>query len=414
MDIIGVFVPLQRISNDTTMYKRQQASILQSRINEPRRFIQVICGARQVGKSTMAKQVLADIPIPYLLTTAEEQQQSDRTWIRYVWSQARQAMKLNNYPEFLLVIDEIHKIDNWSEAVKAEWDGDTMRDVNLKVILLGSSRLLIKDGLTESLAGRYELIEMEHWSYPEMKEAFGMNIEQYIYYGGYPGAAPLIDQPARWRKYMRDSIIEPAIAKDVLNTKRVLKPALLRQLFVLGCSYSSELLSFNKVLGQLQDAGNTATLANYLQLLDESKLLCGLQQYAADDARKYRSIPKYLVYNTALLSANSTWSFRDVYLSPEKWDRWVESAIGAYLINHANRLEYRLYYWRRNNEEVDFIVQYSQRLIAIEVKSGRRQSNSGLGAFSQLFHPEYALVVGGETITIEQFLSMDLEVLLNE
>ncbi len=205
----------------------------------------------------------------------------------------------------MLVIDEIHKLDNWSEAVKAEWDADSMRDVNIKVVILGSSRLLIKDGLTESLAGRYELIEMEHWSFSEMREAFGMTVEQYIYYGGYPGAASLIGDEKRWRKYMRDSIIEPAITKDVLTTKRVLKPALLRQLFLLGCSYSGELLSFNKILGQLQDAGNTATLANYVQLLDESKLLAGLQQYAADDARKYKSVPKYQVYNSGLLSANS-------------------------------------------------------------------------------------------------------------
>jgi len=396
------------------MFKRQQASILLTRINEPRRFMQVICGPRQVGKSTMVKQVLADISIPYLLTTAEQARENDSSWIGYVWSQARQAMKVNGYSEYLLVIDEIHKIDNWSEAVKAEWDADTMRDVNIKVVLLGSSRLLIKDGLSESLAGRYELIEMEHWSYSEMKEAFGMSVEQYIYYGGYPGAAPLIGDEKRWRKYMRDAIIEPAIAKDVLTTKRVLKPALLRQLFLLGCSYSGELLSFNKILGQLQDAGNTATLANYLQLLDESKLVCGLQLYAADDARKYKSIPKYQVYNTALLSANQSLTFRDAFLDPKQWGIWVESCVGAYLINHADRLEYTLYYWRHNNEEVDFIIQHSRRLVAIEVKSGRRKANSGLNSFRELYQPQYALVVGGETITIDQFLLMDLEVLLNE
>ena len=318
-------------------------------------------------------------------------------------------MRYNNYPEYLLVIDEIHKLDNWSEVVKAEWDADTMRNVNLKVILLGSSRLLLKDGLTESLAGRYELIEMEHWSFSEMREAFGMSVEQYIYYGGYPGAFSLIGDDKRWRKYMKDSIIEPAITKDVLTTKRVLKPALLRQLFLLGCSYSGELLSFNKILGQLQDAGNTSTLANYLQLLDESKLLCGLQQYAADDARKYKSVPKYQVYNSGLLSANNSLSFRDVYLSPEDWGKWVESAVGAYLVNHADRLEYKVYFWRHNDDEVDFILQQSRKLVAIEVKSGRRKNNEGMSEFRKQFHPDVELVVGGEAITIEQFLSLELE-----
>ena len=391
------------------MFKRQQASVLLSRISEPRRFIQVIAGARQVGKSTMVKQVVNELTIPHLMTTAEEAPDKNPQWIRYVWQQARQALRLNNYPEFLLVIDEIHKLDNWSEAVKAEWDADSMRDVNIKVILLGSSRLLIKDGLNESLAGRYELIEMEHWSYNEMHEAFGMTIDQYIYYGGYPGAFPLIIDENRWRKYMHDAIIEPAITKDVLTTKRVLKPALLRQLFLLGCSYSGELLSFNKILGQLQDAGNTTTLANYLQLLDESKLLAGLQQFAADDARKYKSVPKYQVYNSGLLSATSSLSFKDAYLDPQQWGRWVETAVGAYLINHADRLEYKLYFWRHDGNEVDFILQSSKKLVAIEVKSGRRQNNQGLPIFSEQFHPDVELVVGGEAFSLEQFLTLSIE-----
>ena len=394
------------------MFKRQQASVLLSRIGEPRRFIQVIAGARQVGKSTMVKQVVNDLMIPHLLTTAEDAPDKNPAWIRYVWQQARQAMRLNNYPEFLLVIDEIHKLDNWSEVVKAEWDADSMRDVNIKVVLLGSSRLLIKDGLNESLAGRYELIEMEHWSYNEMREAFGMTIDQYIYYGGYPGAVSLINDEKRWRKYMHDAIIEPAITKDVLTTKRVLKPALLRQLFLLGCSYSGELLSFNKILGQLQDAGNTATLANYLQLLDESKLLAGLQQYAADDARKYKSVPKYQVYNSGLLSATSSLNFNDAYLNPQQWGRWVETAVGAYLINHADRLEYKLYFWRNDGNEVDFILQSSKKLVAIEVKSGRRQNNQGLPIFSEQFHPDVELVVGGEAFGLEQFLTLSIEQLL--
>ena len=413
MHILRIFCNFAANFNFGIMFKRQQAAVLQSRITEPRRFIQVIAGARQVGKSTMVKQVTQELTIPHLLATAEEAPDKDPAWISYVWQQARQSMRLNNYPEFLLVIDEIHKLDNWSEVVKAEWDTDTMRDLNLKVVLLGSSRLLIKDGLTESLAGRYELIEMEHWSFGEMREAFGMSAEQYIYYGGYPGAASLLEDEQRWRKYMKDAIIEPAITKDVLTTKRVLKPALLRQLFQLGCAYSGELLSFNKVLGQLQDAGNTSTLANYLQLLDESKLLCGLQQYAADDARKYKSVPKYQVYNSGLLSACNSLSFKDVYLSPAEWGKWVESAVGAYLANHADRLEYKVYYWRHDSDEVDFVLQRSRQLVAIEVKSGRRKMNQGLKLFHEQFHPTMDLVVGSEAMTIEQFLLLDWEKLFS-
>jgi hypothetical protein len=240
-----------------------------------------------------------------------------------------------------------------------------------------------------------------------------MSVEQYIYYGGYPGAASLLEDEQRWRKYMKDAIIEPAITKDVLTTKRVLKPALLRQLFQLGCAYSGELLSFNKVLGQLQDAGNTSTLANYLQLLDESKLLCGLQQYAAEDARKYKSVPKYQVYNSGLLSACNSLSFKDVYLSPAEWGKWVESAVGAYLANHADRLEYKVYYWRHDSNEVDFVLQRSRQLVAIEVKSGRRKMNQGLKLFQEQFQPTMDLVVGSEAMTIEQFLLLDLEKLFS-
>ncbi len=390
------------------MFKRQQVSVLESRLAEPRRFIQVIAGARQVGKSTMVRQVVDELSVPHTLATVEESGSTDPVWIHYIWQEARQSIALNGYKEYVLVIDEIHKLNNWSETVKAEWDYDTMRDINIKVVLLGSSRLLIKDGLTESLAGRYELIEMEHWSFAEMHEAFGIDINQYIYFGGYPGAISLIDDEKRWRTYMRESIIEPAIAKDVLTTKRVLKPALLRQLFMLGCSYSGELLSFNKILGSLQDAGNTATLANYLQLLDESKLLSGLQQYASDDARKYKSVPKYQVYNSGLLSATASLGFREVFLSPKDWGRWVETAVGAYLINNASRLEYSVYYWRHNDDEVDFVIKRFSKVVAIEVKSGRRKTNLGLPKFAGQYHPDMELIVGSETLSIERFLSLDL------
>ena len=157
-------------------------------------------------------------------------------------------MHFNQYPEIVLVIDEVHKINNWSEQVKREWDADTFNDVNIKVVLLGSSRLLLKKGLTESLAGRFEMLSMTHWSFQEMQEAFGWDINQYVYFGGYPGSAPYVNNEARWRKYMRESIIAPAIEKDVLQTTYIYKPALMHQLFHLGCAYSGELLSYNKML----------------------------------------------------------------------------------------------------------------------------------------------------------------------
>ncbi len=394
------------------MFKRPQFDELKSRLSEPKDKIQTISGPRQVGKSTMVKQVLQEIDIPYLSVSADNVPKTDTFWISEMWATARARMKAANAPEFLLVIDEVHKLDNWSEAVKKEWDEDVRNDTNMKVVILGSSRLLLKDGLTESLAGRYELIRMPHWSYNEMHEAFAMDLDQSVYFGGYPGGAKYINDERRWRRYIKDSIIAPAIERDILTTKTIYKPILMRQLFDLGCMYSGKELSLNKMLGQLQDAGNVTTLAGYLNTLGEGRLLCGLQKYAQDEARKYNSVPKLMVYNTALLTAQTSTTFHKTFTMPALWGRWVESAVGAYLLNQADEYDYKLYYWRENNDEVDFVIEYSGQHIAIEVKSGRRGANEGLKTFTNKFHPQQSFVVGTDGVPIEEFLTWNLGNLL--
>lgn len=394
------------------MYKRPQFNELKSRLSEARDKIQTISGPRQVGKSTMIKQVLQETDIPYLSVTADNVPKTDTFWISEMWSSARARMKATKASEFLLVIDEVHKLNNWSEAIKKEWDEDTRNDINMKVVILGSSRLLLKDGLTESLAGRFELIRMPHWSYNEMLEAFGLDLEQFIYFGGYPGGAKYVHDERRWRKYIKDSIVAPAIERDILTTKTIYKPALIRQLFDLGCAYSGKELSLNKMLGQLQDVGNVTTLANYLNTLGEARLLCGLQKYACDEARKYNSVPKLMVYNTALLTAQTNTTFHKTFTTPNLWGRWVESAVGAHLLNQADEYDYKLYYWRENNDEVDFVVESGEQQIAIEVKSGRRSTNNGLKVFSDKFHPQQSFVVGTDGIPVEEFLTWNMENLL--
>lgn len=394
------------------MYKRSQFDELKSRLSETRDKIQTISGPRQVGKSTVIKQVLQETNIPYLSVTADNVPKTDNFWISEMWSSARARMKASKASEFLLVIDEVHKLDNWSEAIKKEWDEDTRNDINIKVVILGSSRLLLKDGLTESLAGRFELIRMPHWSYNEMHEAFEMDIEQFIYFGGYPGGAKYVQDERRWRKYIKDSIIAPAIERDILTTKTIYKTALMRQLFDLGCMYSGKELSLNKMLGQLQDVGNVTTLANYLNTIGEARLLCGLQKYARDEARKYNSVPKLMVYNTALLTAQTNTTFHKTFTTPILWGRWVESAVGAHLLNQADEYDYKLYYWRENNDEVDFIVESGEQQISIEVKSGRRGTNNGLKVFSDKFHPQQSFVVGTDGIPVEEFLTWNMENLL--
>ena len=393
-------------------YKRKQYYTLVERIGEPRLRIQVLMGPRQVGKSTLIDQVLADIDIPYFLYNADGVNVDDSDWISRSWQVARNSMELNQTKEAILVIDEIQKINNWSEIVKREWDIDTRNKLNLKVVLLGSSRLMLRKGLTESLAGRFELIRMGHWSYTEMNEAFGVTLDEWIYYGGYPGAQYYTKNFTRWRKYIKESLIGPAIEKDVILTTNIYKPALMKQLFELGCSYSSELLSLTKILGQLQDAGNVTTLSFYLSILDESNLLTGLYKYANDEACKRQSIPKLQVYNNALMTAYKGRGYEKDRLDPQVWGRWVESAVGCHLLNAAIENDCNLYYWRDKNDEVDYILEHQGAILAIEVKSGRRGMNSGLPRFSERYRPFNSIVVGTDGISIEEFLKSDIMRLL--
>ncbi len=394
-------------------YIRRQYTTLKERIEEPRKFIQVIAGPRQVGKTTLVNQVLRQIELAYAVEVADGVDAKDTDWIRRVWDSARTAMLFRKEKEYLLVIDEIQKIANWSEAVKKEWDEDTRKGVNLKVVLLGSSRLLLKKGLTESLAGRYELIRLGHWRYQEMRDAFGFTLDEYVYFGGYPGPAHLIRNERRWKKYVKDSLVAPAIDKDVIMTSNIYKPALMKRLFELGCGYSAEILSLTKLIGQLQDAGNVTTLAGYLEILNQCSLLAALQKYARDDARKYNSIPKYQVYNNALMTAYKGQTFEKDRTDPKVWGRWVESAVGAYLLSMAEELDYQLYYWREGDDEVDFIIANGGESVAIEVKSGRRGMNSGLPKFVKAFQPKLSFVVGTSGVSLEDFLSSDLDALIH-
>ena len=380
-------------------YKRKQYDVVMERIKEPRLHIQVLMGPRQVGKSTLMDQVLSEIDMPYYLYNADGVDPNDSDWISRTWQAVRNAMLLSQSKEALLVIDEIQKIENWSEIVKREWDLDTRNKLNLKVVLLGSSRLMLRKGLTESLAGRFEIIRMGHWSYKEMHEAFGTTIDEWIYYGGYPGAQRYTTNFTRWRNY---------IETDVIMTANIYKPALMKQLFELGCSYSSELLSLTKILGQLQDAGNVTTLATYLSILDECNLLVGLYKYANDEARKRQSIPKLQVYNNALLTAYRGNGYEKDRIYPQVWGRWVESAIGAYLLDVAIEHDCNLYYWRDKNDEVDYILERRGAVLAIEVKSGRRGMNSGLPKFNERYKPYNSIVVGTNGISLEDFLSSDI------
>jgi len=386
-----------------------QRGIIQTvtkRLKEPRMFIQVLCGPRQVGKTTLITQALRETAIPHVYASADDAPDVSSIWLRQIWDKARLGCKQAG-GDYLLVVDEVQKIANWSEVVKAEWDKDAFNNIALKVVLLGSSSLLIQQGLTESLAGRYELIYIPHWSFGEMRDAFGFTLEEYVWFGGYPGAAALVNDEWRWKEYVRQSLIEPSITKDILMMQRVDKPALLGRLFNIGCSFSAQILSLNKIQGELNERGNLATLSNYLKLLASADLLCGLEKYAGNVIRQRASKPKFQVFNNALLSAQNSMTFSTVRADGKLWGRMVESAVGTHLLNRRKTGWYDVFYWNENSKEVDYVIQRGTDVVAIEVKSGYDSSNAGMAVFDELFHPKAMFTVGTDGIPLEEFLQME-------
>lgn len=387
------------------MIERSQLNVLKQRLlKEKRAFIQVIYGPRQVGKTTLINQFIKKTSVICQYISADNIPAAEQNWIAQNWELVRLKLKQQNKKTAILIIDEIQKINNWSEQIKKEWDADTNNKVQIKVVLLGSSRLLLQQGLTESLAGRFETIYVGHWSFAEMKKAFNFTLEKYIWFGGYPGSVVLIKDENRWKQYIKDALIESSISRDILMLTRVDKPALMQRLFEIGCAYSGQILSFTKILGQLHDAGNTTTLANYLHLLDTAGLLGGIEKYSPGMMRQRSSSPKFQVYNTALISAQQNLGLKNVLKHPENWGRWVESAIGAHLLNHCLDENYKVYYWRHINEEIDFVLTNENTLIGIEVKSGNSKKSRGISSFKKKFNPNKLLVVGKEGMPVDEFL----------
>ena len=393
------------------MFLRPISNTLSERLEEPRRFIQALIGPRQTGKTTVARQIISGTKIPSHYASADEPVLRDRVWIEQQWEAARFRLKADVTREkCILVLDEVQKVPGWSETVKRLWDEDTADELPLHVVILGSSQLLMQQGLTESLAGRFEIIPITHWSFAEMEDAFGWDVDRYLFFGGYPGSAGLIEDQERWRRYIIDSLIETTVSRDVLLMRRVDKPALLRRLFELGCSYSGQILSYQKMLGQLQDVGNTTTLAHYLNLLEGAGLIMGVQKYAGQKVRRKSSSPKLLVLNTALMSAISTFSFEEAKRRPDFWGRLVESSVGASIANAIRGRSLELSYWSSRNKEVDFVLSRGDAVVAIEVKSGRKKvSLPGLEAFSKEFPTKRKLLVGAQGIPLEEFLHLPVQ-----
>jgi len=402
---------IEQIVLKVKMFKRPIYNKVLERLREPRRFIQVLLGPRQTGKTTIAVEALKELGINSHYASADEPSVKDRTWLEQQWEVGRIKSR-QGVGGAVLVIDEVQKIPDWPDAVKYLWDRDSIENVPLKVLLLGSSTLLISKGLSESLAGRFELVHVTHWNFGEMRDAFGWNVDQFIFYGGYPGSASLISDTSRWAEYINESLIETSISRDILLTTRVDKPALLRRLFGLGCEYSGHILSYQSIMGQLKDAGNTTTLAHYLKLLEGAGMLAGIEKFSGSGVRSRASSPKLMVLNTALMSAKFKYSFESAVQDRQHWGRLVESAVGAHLLNSSKVSGTEVFYWRDKNMEVDFVIRSGERLAALEVKSGMRKDKMpGMESFSKKYKPAVKLLIGGGGMDLGELLSKQVDYL---
>jgi len=398
-------------------YERALVAVLKQRVAEPRRYMQVVVGPRQTGKTTILRQLVAKLDTPVHFVRASQDIVQSQDWLRREWEEARRLLRKTatlfkeedsrtekQLPSVLLIIDEIQMVSQWSSVVKALWDEDTDADRNIQVIITGSSSLLLTKGLHEALTGRFELHFCEQWDITECEAAFGYSLDEYLFFGGYPGSAPLIDNKQRWLEYVQNSIIAPSIAKDVIALQNIHKPAVMQALFTLGAAYSGKEVSYRKLLGQLDDAGNATTIAGYLDLLSKAGLMSGLQKYSKQLLKIRASSPRLIVHDTSLMVA-SYGQYRDFLLTdPERRGHLVESAVGAYLIKRAKREGFEVFWWRDGAAEVDFVIQSGRDCTAIEVKSGRIKDRRGLDTFVARHACTHSLIIGTNNTSLDAFL----------
>ena len=271
------------LSSVMLTYERPQVRTLIERLTEPPRTIVAVFGPRQSGKTTAVKQALRRIPWPSRYWSTDEpeigllpsdgasedflkaqtmarQEAIDHGWIIRRWEMARREADrevAQGSGGFVVVFDEVQNIPQWSTVVKGLWDRDRFDDRPLHVVILGSAPMRVQSGLTESLVGRFERVQFDHWSFGEMEAAFGFELDTYLFHGGYPGAGRLVGQQGRWGNYIRHSVIQPSVERDLVAMTRIDKPALLKRLFDMSAQYSGQIVSYRKLQGHLQDAGNT-------------------------------------------------------------------------------------------------------------------------------------------------------------
>ena len=392
-------------------FERSLAPLLVSELEKKQSVFQVLIGPRQVGKTTIARQVMDKLPFPFIYASADNPLPPGPEWIETQWRRAEVEADRSG-GVVLLVLDEVQKVHGWSEVLKSRWDASIHTARDIRLLVLGSSALLIQAGLSESLAGRFFLHRCSHWTFQECVDAFGWDLPHWLYFGGYPGAAVFCNDESKWKRYVTDSLIETVLARDVLQLQKITKPTLLRHLFALAATFPAQILSYNKMLGQLQDVGNTTTIAHYLRMLETAFLVSGLELFSRGSARKRGSSPKLLIWNNALVNALSNRSFDESIADASWWGRLVENAVGRYLLNMLSSADYTITYWRYKDREVDFVITRGAKLWAVEVKSGRGGKTPGLESFRARYQDARILVVGDQGVPLQEFFSTPAELWL--
>lgn len=348
--------------------------------------VQILSGPRQVGKTTLLLEIAEEFGERATYVSADSTEAQMSGWweqvVRTAGERARKAGK------GLLLVDEIPYLPDWARRLKTEADRIFRDKLPLHLVVSGSSAIQLGKGSRETLAGRFERLRLFHWPAAELKQCFhlspGKAVDQFVRLGSYPGGQAFLDQPERWRAYLRDSIIEPAIGRDIMNLEVVRKPALLRQVYAVAVGHPAEIVSLQKLAGELAERGALETLAHYLHLLEEACLVAGVRKYSERAIRQRAAPPKLTVLNHGLMAAIGPAPDRE--RDPVRWGRWVENAIGAFAWNAGQTVSY----WRAEPLEVDWVLEGSWGTWAIEVKTGayRPQDLSGLLEFCRRY-PEF-------------------------
>lgn len=353
--------------------------------------IQLVTGPRQVGKTTLLLDLAARLGERAMYAAADAPEASlpghwDRLWADAEARAGRGAV--------VVLLDEVHLMPAWAAALKGRWDRFRRRGLPIHIVATGSSALRVTHGSRESLAGRFERLVFTHWTAGALSAAFDLPPAEAaraaVVFGTYPGAVPLARDPARWRAYVRDAIIEPAIGRDVLALGQVRRPALLRQVFAVAVASPAQIVSLQKIQGQLADRGALETVAHYLSLLQDAYLVAALEKFTTRPARRRAAPPKLIALNNALLSAMHPDGPPDERRDAARFGAWVENACLASALSHGQRVTY----WREEPLEVDGIIDGTWGRLAVEVKTSRVESRdlTGVLEFCRR-HPSYRPLV---------------------